>query len=545
MISVLCITFLLGFISAQERTTVEGFRCELPFLYDNQIRNDCIEIDGEQRCLVGSEFKVCQPQESEPSPQSQSDCQRPTKAGCLCLEQWSHNGRIQNGCSIPDADPNGPWCLIQPDSCEEGEPFGVSSSPQFDYCVPECGPESAIPTQIADRDLDDCSVTQGYCICQEEWSYRGQVYQGCANPDDDVIGSWCIVEDETSCSPRGNLRSDQIASVMQFLLGVPAMTGSPVWDYCQPSCGKDPSAAQSISNFDSLNSTSLAAMGLSQKEGLADGVLANLPELPQENDDQDKIEYSQDYQQNVNQNESYTADQYADQDIDYYSQQDDYSVFSLSSSPENTYDVANFDQGDIPLSPSPTPTSTPELSPPSSPFTTDDFKSNSTSNNNQNMDPMQVARSIAIDIEEEPQNSRDCLTTKNGCKCRPGGWNWDSNQDGLESLYMGCAKTLNYDSPWCLIEDSSKCTNPPYQPEWDFCEDACIQPTQGTCKVTENGCDCLEQWSYEGINQMGCTRPDAEKQFSWCVVDPDTCSKGGPEGVLNTAELFDRCPEGC
>eukprot|EP01026_Neomeris_dumetosa_P062363 TRINITY_DN59001_c0_g1_i3.p1 TRINITY_DN59001_c0_g1~~TRINITY_DN59001_c0_g1_i3.p1 ORF type:complete len:427 (-),score=11.53 TRINITY_DN59001_c0_g1_i3:862-2142(-) len=37
-------------------------------------------------------------------------------------------------------------------------------------------------------------ITQGGCKCQADWEYNGVGAQNCGNPDNDPVGSWCIVE---------------------------------------------------------------------------------------------------------------------------------------------------------------------------------------------------------------------------------------------------------------------------------------------------------------------------------------------------------------
>eukprot|EP01026_Neomeris_dumetosa_P003279 TRINITY_DN10887_c0_g1_i11.p1 TRINITY_DN10887_c0_g1~~TRINITY_DN10887_c0_g1_i11.p1 ORF type:complete len:478 (+),score=78.65 TRINITY_DN10887_c0_g1_i11:164-1597(+) len=463
--------FIMSEVSAQS-LTLDGDSCKEKFVYNGTGYEDCTLIDDQYQCEVDSgELKQCEPQQSPPpSPQSPPDCSRPTQAGCKCLEQWTHMGRMQTGCAIPDADPNGPWCLIEENSCEKGDPFGQQSSPQFDYCIEECGPQYKGIRELEGRDLDDCSVTQGYCLCEEQWAYRGDDYSGCANPDGDILGSWCVVQDDNICTPRGNLRTDfqQASSMMLLLFGLQDGSGSPSWDYCQPSCGPQNPPQNQLDIMGDSPSVSLSVMGVFDKQALPDNVLTNLPDL--QDDQADAI----------------------------LNQQNDDSNVSISSF--------------------------------LGPF----------------IEPV-PSQADNLDTQQQSQTQEQlCYKTQNGCNCRRDGWNWDGNQDGIVGFYWGCAKTVDFDRPWCQITDASECESEPFDLTWDYCDDSCVPQNIGQCVASQNGCDCISPWMYDGVEQSGCTQPDAEAQFSWCVVDESSCDEGvGPEGRLNSGEVWDRCPSNC
>eukprot|EP01025_Chloroclados_australasicus_P037796 TRINITY_DN3865_c0_g1_i3.p1 TRINITY_DN3865_c0_g1~~TRINITY_DN3865_c0_g1_i3.p1 ORF type:complete len:496 (+),score=16.46 TRINITY_DN3865_c0_g1_i3:235-1722(+) len=63
-------------------------------------------------------------------------------------------------------------------------------------------------------------TTDGGCTCKSQWSYNNVKASNCDNPDDDPIGSWCIVENSRNCQP----------------LSVVVRTGE-FWDRC--SCESD------------------------------------------------------------------------------------------------------------------------------------------------------------------------------------------------------------------------------------------------------------------------------------------------------------------
>eukprot|EP01026_Neomeris_dumetosa_P003280 TRINITY_DN10887_c0_g1_i12.p2 TRINITY_DN10887_c0_g1~~TRINITY_DN10887_c0_g1_i12.p2 ORF type:complete len:318 (+),score=36.53 TRINITY_DN10887_c0_g1_i12:270-1223(+) len=153
-------------------------------------------------------------------------------------------------------------------------------------------------------------------------------------------------------------------------------------------------------------------------------------------------------------------------------------------------------------------------------------------------------QSQADNIETQQQSANQvCNKTQNGCNCQRGRWKWDGNQDGIVEFYWGCAKTLDIDRPWCQISDASDCELEPFELTWDYCDDYCVPQNIGQCVTSQNGCDCISPWMYDGVEQSGCTRPDAEVQFSWCVIDESSCDAG--HGLLNSGEVWDRCPSNC
>jgi hypothetical protein len=59
-----------------------------------------------------------------------------TTAGCACRRVWVYRGETYRGsCANPTADPAGPWCFVEPDSC----PVDGATQPadrSWDYCQP-------------------------------------------------------------------------------------------------------------------------------------------------------------------------------------------------------------------------------------------------------------------------------------------------------------------------------------------------------------------------------------------------------------------------
>eukprot|EP01026_Neomeris_dumetosa_P013250 TRINITY_DN1462_c1_g1_i3.p1 TRINITY_DN1462_c1_g1~~TRINITY_DN1462_c1_g1_i3.p1 ORF type:complete len:375 (-),score=33.49 TRINITY_DN1462_c1_g1_i3:228-1352(-) len=107
--------------------------------------------------------------------------------GCQCLDEWSYNGEENSGCANPGGLTKDPWCVVDPDTCT---PRGTLEDGQsFDYCTAGC-------KQTPTLELEDTYLG---CKCSSSWRFQGQVYAGCSNPDNDILGNWCIVEQE-SCS---------------------------------------------------------------------------------------------------------------------------------------------------------------------------------------------------------------------------------------------------------------------------------------------------------------------------------------------------------
>eukprot|EP01025_Chloroclados_australasicus_P058933 TRINITY_DN7443_c0_g2_i1.p1 TRINITY_DN7443_c0_g2~~TRINITY_DN7443_c0_g2_i1.p1 ORF type:complete len:438 (-),score=20.33 TRINITY_DN7443_c0_g2_i1:274-1542(-) len=73
------------------------------------------------------------------------------------------------------------------------------------------------PPEIELGDLEEevnCNITQAACKCNSVWQIGGQTLYGCANPDMDPRGDWCMIDTSTCIRPSAGLG----------------------WDYCQQSC---------------------------------------------------------------------------------------------------------------------------------------------------------------------------------------------------------------------------------------------------------------------------------------------------------------------
>eukprot|EP01025_Chloroclados_australasicus_P054059 TRINITY_DN6404_c0_g1_i3.p1 TRINITY_DN6404_c0_g1~~TRINITY_DN6404_c0_g1_i3.p1 ORF type:complete len:491 (-),score=68.05 TRINITY_DN6404_c0_g1_i3:623-2095(-) len=153
-----------------------------------------------------------------------------TKGGCHCKRQWPYEGQLYSGCQRPDNDVFGSWCIIDQD-CQfdkTNELYkvitadGVETGDYWQYCS-----SYYCPHGTGVKPGKGTMRTLAGCACQQSWSYAigGVVYDGftgCANPDNDEQGEWCIVDPDSCVStPQGN---DQAL--------FPKNT-TQMWDHCQ------------------------------------------------------------------------------------------------------------------------------------------------------------------------------------------------------------------------------------------------------------------------------------------------------------------------
>eukprot|EP01025_Chloroclados_australasicus_P053293 TRINITY_DN625_c0_g4_i5.p1 TRINITY_DN625_c0_g4~~TRINITY_DN625_c0_g4_i5.p1 ORF type:complete len:468 (-),score=43.92 TRINITY_DN625_c0_g4_i5:229-1632(-) len=134
-----------------------------------------------------------------------------TFSGCQCA--------IGDVCSNPYGQSKQPWCYIDESSCPH---HSVEEVPQYSYdyyhyyyywyiierlngyvntepasyCLPGC---ETVDDIISLQDQGD--TIQG-CQCKNVWEYYGDVYFGCANPDGDILGDWCVVDEESCPSSK-------------------------------------------------------------------------------------------------------------------------------------------------------------------------------------------------------------------------------------------------------------------------------------------------------------------------------------------------------
>eukprot|EP01023_Acetabularia_acetabulum_P065904 TRINITY_DN879_c0_g2_i1.p1 TRINITY_DN879_c0_g2~~TRINITY_DN879_c0_g2_i1.p1 ORF type:complete len:253 (-),score=46.95 TRINITY_DN879_c0_g2_i1:412-1170(-) len=143
-----------------------------------------------------------------------------TVRGCKC-PTWKYNGVTYTGCGNPDKSTTGGWCPVNQEDCPfdplftsvtpievvfqfyDGTSQDVPFGGEMPYHIDSC---SCLPEYM-------CRTTESGCKC----------LSACGNPDYDLNGPWCFV-DETTCSVDKNelpFKGDA--------LDVPA-------DYCKPGC---------------------------------------------------------------------------------------------------------------------------------------------------------------------------------------------------------------------------------------------------------------------------------------------------------------------
>eukprot|EP01026_Neomeris_dumetosa_P044893 TRINITY_DN3803_c0_g2_i6.p2 TRINITY_DN3803_c0_g2~~TRINITY_DN3803_c0_g2_i6.p2 ORF type:complete len:336 (+),score=23.61 TRINITY_DN3803_c0_g2_i6:50-1009(+) len=174
-------------------------------------------------CLIGcsqaeqAERKMLQAKENYPtllqgvSGPSGKLCQQ-TRNNCTCKKSWDVNTDLQEirGCGNPGRQAKFPWCIIEEDSCEQPRGIIKDTKNFFDICIPKCA------SSISPKD-----ETMMGCKCLSEWTYKGKQYNLCQNPDNDVLGRWCFVN-ETTCKDE-NLDSLGLLNIGQKQVK---------WDYC-------------------------------------------------------------------------------------------------------------------------------------------------------------------------------------------------------------------------------------------------------------------------------------------------------------------------
>eukprot|EP01023_Acetabularia_acetabulum_P006416 TRINITY_DN1267_c0_g1_i3.p1 TRINITY_DN1267_c0_g1~~TRINITY_DN1267_c0_g1_i3.p1 ORF type:complete len:350 (-),score=38.40 TRINITY_DN1267_c0_g1_i3:663-1712(-) len=123
-----------------------------------------------------------------------------TQGGCECKPSWSYNEIAAYNCDNPDNDAVGSWCIVESNGgCQPlsvvsrtGELWDRCSCPTDNIAIAK----SSNSKEVALSQL--CNDTVVGCSCQDTWSYGGQDYYGCNNPDFDPLGGWCKVN-QTSC----------------------------------------------------------------------------------------------------------------------------------------------------------------------------------------------------------------------------------------------------------------------------------------------------------------------------------------------------------
>ncbi|KAG2485620.1 hypothetical protein HYH03_015683 [Edaphochlamys debaryana] len=162
-----------------------------------------------------------------PSPSGNSCPAAKTDRGCTCSTKWNFLGKDYFGCqTVPGNGNGGPWCQVDKAA---GDCVRARNG-WWDYCTPvSCpgGPSSApspspspkpAPTPSPSNAPASCgagAVTKNGLTCTAaDWKLKSSptTYKGCANPNNDPKGTWCVLA-KGQLSPAGA-----------------------AWDYCQDGC---------------------------------------------------------------------------------------------------------------------------------------------------------------------------------------------------------------------------------------------------------------------------------------------------------------------
>eukprot|EP01024_Parvocaulis_polyphysoides_P029696 TRINITY_DN26878_c0_g1_i1.p2 TRINITY_DN26878_c0_g1~~TRINITY_DN26878_c0_g1_i1.p2 ORF type:complete len:205 (-),score=17.79 TRINITY_DN26878_c0_g1_i1:216-779(-) len=117
----------LGIISWGPTKACSDAKIQYPGIYT---RIDT-KIDWIQNVIIESQ-NIVPPPEYEDLEDAQVDCTY-SQAGCKCAKQWNFRGINVSGCSNPEGDPYGNWCIFEVGSCATSS-VGLG----WDYCQEGC-----------------------------------------------------------------------------------------------------------------------------------------------------------------------------------------------------------------------------------------------------------------------------------------------------------------------------------------------------------------------------------------------------------------------
>eukprot|EP01026_Neomeris_dumetosa_P009051 TRINITY_DN1299_c0_g1_i1.p1 TRINITY_DN1299_c0_g1~~TRINITY_DN1299_c0_g1_i1.p1 ORF type:complete len:278 (-),score=20.47 TRINITY_DN1299_c0_g1_i1:249-992(-) len=145
--------------------------------------------------------------------------QNRTLRGCICPTwKFTATGVVHDGCSNPDNSPLGGWCPVDKESCAF-DPYYTSTVPIDIVYTFEDGRTELVSLGGKDSPyhIDSCTClpkmmcekTQLGCKCSSP----------CSNPDLDLRGPWCFVDEDSCPEDFVNQKGGNIAI-----------------DYCKPGC---------------------------------------------------------------------------------------------------------------------------------------------------------------------------------------------------------------------------------------------------------------------------------------------------------------------
>eukprot|EP01063_Lacrimia_lanifica_P027542 TRINITY_DN3880_c0_g1_i1.p1 TRINITY_DN3880_c0_g1~~TRINITY_DN3880_c0_g1_i1.p1 ORF type:complete len:1105 (+),score=227.93 TRINITY_DN3880_c0_g1_i1:373-3315(+) len=161
-----------------------------------------------------------------------------TPSDCVCAATWQHEGTEYTGCAYVPGDDSFLWCYVnttthacpnalpaygsrtaswricgwaapsQETACRGAwslDPQGAAPAPVFTPATRYsyhlgCAQMGAGPPRCVDEAGSENTCALGECACQQEWTYQGQQYQGCA--DTGAPHLWCPLLDGSSCADK-------------------------------------------------------------------------------------------------------------------------------------------------------------------------------------------------------------------------------------------------------------------------------------------------------------------------------------------------------
>eukprot|EP01026_Neomeris_dumetosa_P053543 TRINITY_DN47809_c0_g1_i2.p1 TRINITY_DN47809_c0_g1~~TRINITY_DN47809_c0_g1_i2.p1 ORF type:complete len:396 (-),score=52.74 TRINITY_DN47809_c0_g1_i2:409-1425(-) len=89
-----------------------------------------------QGAVTADPWDYCQPTCAPPTTGS---CTK-SVMGCSCKSNWEYDGMKQSGCTRPDADSVAAWCIVDENTCSEGQARGLLPDTDlwWDVCSEEC-----------------------------------------------------------------------------------------------------------------------------------------------------------------------------------------------------------------------------------------------------------------------------------------------------------------------------------------------------------------------------------------------------------------------
>jgi len=137
----------------------------------------------------------------------------PTDHGCHCNTTWIYDNVVRNGCVETD-DHDYAWCYVSDGEECAGAVKTHKDGFYWDTCKGAPTTTLASSNGIAASTASSTASTESFqgtsssngCRCKAQWTYLGVENEGCA-ASADHDDSWCLVEDQEACLAAGGQRS--------------------------------------------------------------------------------------------------------------------------------------------------------------------------------------------------------------------------------------------------------------------------------------------------------------------------------------------------